>query len=151
MKYKLNEFYEIFNERMWNISESRICTGAERAVQMCISLRIYQSLTNFTAKITRLQWERIKLEIFNGGNINWRTFMQFRMKEFEIHLKDAFVQVQKELYKSVSLSEFFNLWPFLVPRSLDCDRNVQNWKYLMDEYKLKDIYAILNERTWNTS
>ena len=29
-----------------------------------------------------------------------------------INLKDAFVQVQKELYKCVSLSEFFNLWPF---------------------------------------
>ena len=46
------------------------------------------------------------------------------MKKFEIHLKDAFVQVQKELYKCVSLSEFFNLWPFLAPRSLDWDKNV---------------------------
>ena len=35
--------------------------------------------------------------------------MQFRMKEFEIHLKDAFEQVQKELFKSVSLPEFINL------------------------------------------
>ena len=77
--------------------------------------------------------------------------MQFWMKECEIYLKDAFVQVQKELYKCVSLSEFINLWPFLAPRSLDCDKNIQNWKYLMDKYKLKDFYAIMNERSWDTS
>ena len=46
--------------------------------------------------------------------------MQFRMKEFEIHRKDIFVQFKKELYKCVSLSEFINLWPFLPPGSLEC-------------------------------
>ena len=61
--------------------------------------------------------------------------MQFSMKEFERDPKDLFVQVKKELYKCVSLSEFINLWQFLAPRSLDCDNNIQNWKYLMDKYK----------------
>ena len=50
--------------------------------------------------------------------------MKFQMKECEIYIKDAFVQVQKELYKYVSLSEFFNLSPFLAPRSLDRDKNL---------------------------
>ena len=45
------------------------------------------------------------------------------MKECEIYLKDAFVQFKKELYKCVSVSEFINLWPYLAPRSLDCDKN----------------------------
>ena len=72
--------------------------------------------------------------------------MQFSMKECEIYLKDAFVQAQKELYKCVSLSEFFNLRPFLAPTSLDYDKNIENWKYFMDKYKLKDFYTILNER-----
>ena len=77
--------------------------------------------------------------------------MQFWMKRCEIYLKDTFVQLQKELYKCVSLSEFINLWPFLAPKSLDCNKNIQNWKYLMDKYKLKDFYAIMNERIWDTS
>ena len=76
--------------------------------------------------------------------------MKFSMNECEIYLKDAFVQVQKKLYKCVSLSEFINLGQFLPPRSLDCNKNVYNWKYLMDEYKLKDFYAILNERHIST-
>ena len=37
------------------------------------------------------------------------------MKECKIYLKDAFVQVQKELYKCVSLSEFINLDHFYLP------------------------------------
>ena len=64
--------------------------------------------------------------------------MQFSMKESEIY--------QKELYKCESLSEFFNLRPFLDVTSLDHDKNIQNWKYLMDKYKLKDFYVLLNER-----
>ena len=35
--------------------------------------------------------------------------MKFGMKECEIYLKDEFLQVQKELYKCVSLSKFINL------------------------------------------
>ena len=35
--------------------------------------------------------------------------MQLSMKECEIYLKDASVQVKKELYKCVSLSEIINL------------------------------------------
>ena len=42
-------------------------------------------------------------------------------------------QVQKELYKCVSLSEFINLWPVLAPRGIDCDRNIQELEYLMAE------------------
>ena len=45
------------------------------------------------------------------------------MKEFEIHGK-TFVQYKKELYKSVSLSEFINLWPFLAPGSIECYSNI---------------------------
>ena len=41
------------------------------------------------------------------------------MKECEIHLKDAFVQVQKELYKCVSLFELINLWAVLAPKATD--------------------------------
>ena len=62
------------------------------------------------------------------------------MKEREIYLKDACVQVQKELYKCVSLSEFFNLRPFLAPTSLDYDKKIKNWEYLMDKYKLKESF-----------
>ena len=50
--------------------------------------------------------------------------MQFRMKEFEIHPKDMFVQFKKELYKCVSLSEFINLWPVLAPRAINCNRSI---------------------------
>ena len=46
------------------------------------------------------------------------------MKECEIDLKDAFVPVQKELYKCVSLLEIFNLRPFLAPTSLGSDKNI---------------------------
>ena len=47
------------------------------------------------------------------------------MKEFEIYPKHIFVQVQKEQYKCVSLSEFINLCPFLAPGSLECYNNIQ--------------------------
>ena len=50
--------------------------------------------------------------------------MQFRMKEFEIYLKDIFVQIKKELYKCVPLSKFINLWPFLALGSLECYNNI---------------------------
>ena len=82
--------------------ERHICTGAERAVQMCISLRIHQERHICT------DTERA-------------VHMCISVKFIK---KDTFVQAQKELYKCVSFSEFINLWPFLPPRSLDCNKNV---------------------------
>ena len=55
------------------------------------------------------------------------------MKEFERHPNGVFVQVKKELYKCVSLSEFINLWPFLAPGSLECYSNIQKLQFLIDE------------------
>ena len=46
--------------------------------------------------------------------------MQFLIQEFEIYRKDTFLQVQKELYKIVSLSEFINLPPVLAQKAIDC-------------------------------
>ena len=54
-KYKLKDVSVILNERIQNTLERHICTGAERAVQMCISLRMLQSLTIFSSQITRLR------------------------------------------------------------------------------------------------
>ena len=74
----------------------------------CISLRIHQSLTLFTSKITRLWSEHLKLEF---------VMDTYKLKEFSailnerISKKGIFVQVKKELYKCVFLSEFINVWP----------------------------------------
>ena len=54
-KYKLKEFYAILNERIWKTSERPICTGEERAVQMCISVGIHQSLVSFSSQSHKLQ------------------------------------------------------------------------------------------------
>ena len=57
---------------------------------------------------------------------NCIKFLQLRFQPLNISSfqKDTFVQVQKELYKCVSLFEFINLWPVLAPRAIDCDRSV---------------------------
>ena len=57
---------------------------------------------------------------------NCIKFLQLRFQPLNISSfqKDTFVQVQKELYKCVSLSEFINLWPFLAPGSLECYRSI---------------------------
>ena len=117
-------FIAILQERMKNTSERHICTGEERAIQMCISVRIHQSLASFSSQIPRMLYQHLKTAIPNEWNMNWTNFMQFWMKKCEIHLKDIFVQVQKQLYKCVCISEFINLWPFLDPRSLDCNNNI---------------------------
>ena len=54
-KYKLKDVYVILNERIQNALERHVCTGAERAVQMCISVRIHQSLASFSSHSHRLQ------------------------------------------------------------------------------------------------
>ena len=54
------------------------------------------------------------------------------MKECDIHLKDPFVQVQKELYNCVSLSEFINPLAVLAPSAIDCDKSIEKLQlYLM--------------------
>ena len=50
------------------------------------------------------------------------------MKKFERDPKGRFVQVKKELYRWVSLSEFINLWPVLAPRAIDCSRSIEKLK-----------------------
>ena len=65
-----------------NSSRRHICTGAERAVQMCISVRIHQERHMCTGAERAVQM-CISVEFIK---------------------KDTFVQAQKELYKCVSLS-----------------------------------------------
>ena len=63
MKYKLNEFYAILNERILKVIGKAYFTGEESAVQMCISVRIHQSLASFSSQNHRLH---LKTEIING-------------------------------------------------------------------------------------
>ena len=93
------------NVYLYRIHQERhICTGAERPVQMCISLIIYQERHICTGTERAVQM-CISVRIYQERHICTDTERAVQMCiSVELIKKDTFVQAQKGLYKCVSLS-----------------------------------------------